>query len=322
MRRTHAVICVLLSMLGAPAAGAADDYPNRPIRMIVPWAPGGGSEISARIMSIKLGELLHTTIVIDNRPGAASMLGTQLAARAQPDGYTLLYTDLPVTINPAVNKNVGYDLTKDFVPVSMVATSPAILVMHPSVPAAGMAEFIALAKAQPGKITLGHGGVGATTHVVGELFQLRAGIKLNPVPYKGTGPAVADAVAGQIQTAISTMPAAVPNIQAGRLRGLGIAGKKRSAAIPDVPTMAEAGVKGVEGENWNGVLAPAGVPPAIVMQLNREIIKAVNSPQVRERLTMFSLEAITSTPEEFRKVIDFELKRWAEVVKAANIQPE
>jgi tripartite-type tricarboxylate transporter receptor subunit TctC len=250
------------------------------------------------------------------------MLGTQLAARAQPDGYTLLYTDLPVTINPAVNKNVGYDLAKDFVPVSMVATSPAILVIHPSVPAATLAEFIALANKQPGKITLGHGGVGATTHVVGELFQLRAGIKLNPVPYKGTGPAVADTVAGQIQAAISTMPAAVPNIQAGRLRGLGIAGKKRSAAIPDVPTMAEAGVKGVEGENWNGVLAPAGVPPAIVMQLNREIIKAVNSPQVRERLTTFSLEAITSTPEEFRKVIDFELKRWAEVVKAAHIQAE
>ena len=241
----------------------ADNYPTRPIRMIVPWAPGGGSEISARIMSIKLGEQLGTTIVIDTRPGAASMLGTQLAARAQPDGYTLLYTDLPVTINPAVNKNVGYDLAKDFVPVSMVATSPAILVIHPSVPAATLAEFIALANKQPGKITLGHGGVGATTHVVGELFQLRAGIKLNPVPYKGTGAAVADTVAGQIQAAISTMPAAVPNIQAGRLRGFGIAGKKRSAAIPDVPTMAEAGVKGVEGENWNGVLArPACRPPS------------------------------------------------------------
>jgi tripartite-type tricarboxylate transporter receptor subunit TctC len=315
--------CVLTAVLLLTAGYAsAENYPTRPIRMIVPWAPGGGSEISARIMSIKLGEQLGTTIVIDTRPGAASMLGTQLAARALPDGYTLLYTDLPVTINPAVNKNVGYDLAKDFVPVTMVATSPAILVIHPSVPAATLAEFIALANKQPGKITLGHGGVGATTHVVGELFQLRAGIKLNPVPYKGTGPAVADTVAGQVQAAISTMPAAVPNIQAGRLRGLGIAGKKRSAAIPDVPTMAEAGVKGVEGENWNGVLAPAGVPPAIVMQLNREIIKAVNSPQVRDRLTTFSLEAITSTPEEFRKVIDFELKRWAEVVKAAHIQAE
>ena len=145
---------------------------------------------------------------------------------------------------------------------------------------------------------------------------------MNPVPYKGTGPAVADAVAGQIQAAISTMPAAVPNIQAGRLRGLGIAGKKRSAAIPDVPTMAEAGVKGVEGENWNGVLAPAGVPSAILAQLNREIVKAVNTPQIKERFATFSLEAISTTPEEFRKVLDFELKRWAEVVKAANIQAE
>ena len=322
MKKFLRAIFAATLILAAGAAQAADNYPTRPIRMIVPWAPGGGSEISARLMSIKLGEQLGTTIVIDTRPGAASMLGTQLAAHAQPDGYTLLYTDLPVTINPAVNKNVGYDLAKDFVPVSMVATSPAILVMHPSVPAANMAEFIALARAQPGKITLGHGGVGATTHVVGELFQLRAGIKLNPVPYKGTGPAVADTVAGQIQTAISTMPAAVPNIQAGRLRGLGIAGKKRSAAIPDVPTMAEAGVKGVEGENWNGVLAPTGVPPAILALLNREIVKAVNSPQLKERLAVFSLEPISSTPEEFRKVIDFELKRWAEVVKAANIQAE
>jgi tripartite-type tricarboxylate transporter receptor subunit TctC len=290
--------------------------------MIVPWAPGGGSEISARILGQKLGEYLGTTVVIDTRPGAASMLGTQLAARAQPDGYTLLFTDLPVTINPAVNKNVGYDVVKDFVPVSMVATSPAILVMHPSVSAASLAEFIALAKAQPGKITLGHGGVGATTHVVGELFQLRAGIKLNPVPYKGTGPAVADTVAGQVQSAISTMPAAVPHIQSGRLRGLGIAGRKRSTAIPDVPTMAEAGVKGVEGENWNGVLAPAGVPPAIIAQLNREIVKAVSQPQVRERLAALSLEAIPSTPAEFRKVLDAELKKWAEVVKAAHIQAE
>ncbi len=300
----------------------AENYPTRPIRMIVPWAPGGGSEITARILGQKLGEALGTTIVVDTRPGAASMLGTQLAARAQPDGYTLLLTDLPVTINPAVNKNVGYDLMKDFVPVSMVATSPAILVMHPSVTAASLMDFIALAKAQPGKITLGHGGVGATTHVVGELFQLRAGIKLNPVPYKGTGPAVADALAGQIQSAISTMPAAVPHIQAGRLRGLAIAGKKRSAAIADVPTFAEAGVKGVEGENWNGVLAPAGVPQAIILQLNREIVKAVNLPQVRERFAALSLESIPSTPAEFRKVLDAELKKWAEVVKAADIKAE
>ncbi len=318
MKLSFAALAVMAPLVGAHAA----DYPARPIRMIVPWAPGGGSEISARILGQKLGEYLGTTIVIDTRPGAASMIGTQLAAHAPADGYTLLFTDLPVTINPAVSKNVGYDLAKDFVPISMVATSPAILVMHPSVPAANLAEFIALAKAQPGKITLGHGGVGATTHVVGELFQLRAGVKLNPVPYKGTGPAVADTLAGQVQSAISTMPAAVPHIQNGRLRGLGIAGNKRSTAIPDVPTMAEAGVKGVEGENWNGVLAPTGVPPAIIVQLNSAIVKAVSQPQVRERLAALSLEAIPSTPAEFRRVLDAELKKWAEVVKAANIQSD
>ncbi|MEO8443126.1 MAG: tripartite tricarboxylate transporter substrate binding protein [Betaproteobacteria bacterium] len=313
-------VALAFAMLCANAYAA--DYPVRPIRMIVPWAPGGGSEISARILGQRLGEALGTTIVIDTRPGAASMLGTQLAAHAQPDGYTLLFTDLPVAINPALSRKAGYDLMKDFTPIAMVASSPAILIVHPSMPAANLAEYIALARVQPGKITLGHGGVGATTHVVGELFQLRAGIKLNPVPYKGTGPAVADTVAGQVQSAISTMPAAVPHIQSGRLRGLGIAGKKRSTAIPDVPTMAEAGVKGVEGENWNGVLAPAGVPPEIVVLLNREIVKAVNQPQVRERLAALSLEAIPSTPAEFRKVLDSELKKWAEVVKAANIQAE
>jgi tripartite-type tricarboxylate transporter receptor subunit TctC len=316
-RTAFAAVLVL-----AAGSSHADTYPTRPIRMIVPWAPGGGSEITARILGQKLGESLGTTIVIDTRPGAASMLGTQLAARAQPDGYTLLFTDLPITINPAVNKDVGYDVNRDFAPVAMVASSPGIIVIHPSVAAKNVAEFIALAKAQPGKVTIGHGGVGATTHVVGELFQLRSGAQFNLVPYKGTGPAVADTVAGQIQAAVSTMPAAVPQVQAGKLRALGVASKKRSPALPEVPTFAEAGLKGVEGENWNGVLAPAGTPQTVIVLLNREIVKAVNLPQVRERFATFSLEAVPSTPAEFRKVLSDELKKWAEVVKAANIKPE
>jgi len=317
-------ICRTISIACALTAGAAlaSDYPNRPIRMIVPWAPGGGSEISARILGQKLGEYLGTTIVIDTRPGAASMLGTQLAAHAQPDGYTLLFTDLPVTINPAVSKNVGYDLARDFVPVSMVATSPAILVMHPSVPAVNLAEFIALAKAQPGKITLGHGGVGATTHVVGELFQLRAGIKLNPVPYKGTGPAVADTVAGQVQSAISTMPAAVPHIQSGRLRGLAIAGKKRSAAIPDVPTMAEAGVAGQETETIQGMLVPAGTPAAIITRLHDEVRAVLAEPEIRQIISKQGFDVVAGTPEEFRADIKVEYARWAKVIKAGNIKVE
>jgi tripartite-type tricarboxylate transporter receptor subunit TctC len=316
----------LVPALALPAllagAACAETYPTKPIRMIVPWAPGGGSEITARILGQRLGEALGTTIVIDTRPGAASMIGTQLAARAQPDGYTLLFTDLPITINPAVNKDVGYDVNRDFATVSMVATSPGIIVIHPSVPAKNVAEFIALAKAQPGKITIGHGGIGATTHVVGELFQLRSGAQFNLVPFKGTGPAVADTVAGQVNAAVSTMPAAVPQVQAGKLRALGVASKKRSPGLPDVPTFAEAGLTGVEGENWNGVLAPAGTPQAIIVLLNREIVKAVNLPQVRERFATFSLEAVPSTPAEFRKVLNDELKKWAEVVKAANIKPE
>jgi tripartite-type tricarboxylate transporter receptor subunit TctC len=250
------------------------------------------------------------------------MLGTELAARAQPDGYTLLFTDVPVTINPAVHRKVAYDLQKDFTPVSRVASSPVMLIVHPSVAAATVADFIGLAKAQPGKLALGHGGIGATTHVVGELFQLRARVQLNHVPYKGTGPAVADCVAGQIPAAMTTMPGAVPHVQAGRLRALAIASNKRSAALPDVPTFAQAGVAGVEGENWNGVLAPAGVPQAIIARLNQEIVKAVQQPQVQERLAALSLEPITSTPAEFGRFIDAELRKWAEVVKAANVKPE
>jgi tripartite-type tricarboxylate transporter receptor subunit TctC len=319
-----AAIRLLFALVAAFALlpAHAQDYPNRPIRVIVPWAAGGGAEITARILGQRLGEQMGATFVVETRPGAASMIGTEAAARSQPDGYTLLFTDAPVTINPAIHPRVGYDLRKDFVPVSRVSSTPVMLVSNPSVPAATIAEYLALAKGQPGRISVGHGGVGSTTHMVGELLQLRAGVQLNHIPYKGTGPAVADCVAGQVNSATTTMPGAIAHIKAGRLRALAVASSKRLPALPEVPTFEQAGVAGVIGENWSGILAPAGVSPEIVARLNQEIVKAVQHPQVQEKLVAASLEPQWSTPGEFRAFLDAELKKWAEVVKAANIKAD
>ena len=313
---------IVLAAALAGFAAQAQDYPNRPVRIIVPWAAGGGAEITARILGQRLGEQMGTTFIVETRPGAASMIGTEAAARSQPDGYTILFTDAPVTINPAIHPRIGYDLRKDFIAVSRVSTTPVMLVSNPSVPAATIAEYLALAKAQPGKVSVGHGGVGSTTHMVGELLQLRAGVQLNHIPYKGTGPAVADCVAGQVNSATTTMPGAIAHIKAGRLRALAVASNKRLPALPDVPTFEQAGVAGVIGENWSGILAPAGVPQSIIDRLNQEIVKALQVPQVQEKLGAAALEPQWSTPGEFRAFLDSELKKWSEVVKAANIKPD
>ncbi|MBC7842028.1 MAG: tripartite tricarboxylate transporter substrate binding protein [Gemmatimonadaceae bacterium] len=300
----------------------AQSYPAKPIRMIVPYSPGGGSDAVARLLGQRMTERFGQTVIIDNRAGAASMIGTELVARAAPDGHTLLLTDAPVTINPFVHAKVNYDVLRDFAPVSLAASSPLMLVVHPSVPAQTLQEFIALARAQPGKLSLGSGGNGATTHVVGEMFQQRAGIKLIHVPYKGTGPALADVVAGQIPATFTTTPGAVPFLKAGKLRALAVTTLKRTQGAPEVPTFDEVGIRDVEASNWYGVMAPAGLPKAILTTLNTEIVEAVRAPDLRERLVSLALEPITTTPEEFRTFIAAELKKWAAVVKSANIRAE
>ena len=301
----------------------AQDYPNKPIRLIVPFGAGGGSDYVGRLVAQKLTEQMGQTVVVDNRPGAASLLGTELAARAAPDGYTLLLADSGFTINPAYYKNTKYDPLKDFDPITVVAETPYLLVVNPALPYAGsLKEFIAAAKAQPGAINIGSAGNGSGTHLSGELFKLRAGLNLTHVPYKSAGASVADVVSGQIQSSMSSAPPALPLVKAGRLKILASAAAKRTALLPDVPTFAESGVNDVLVTNWYSVMSVGGTPKPVLKRLHDELMRAIASPDVRERLAAGALEPAPNTPEEFRKMIANELQRWAQVIKEAGIRQE
>ena len=308
----------------APAPGVlAQDYPNRPIRLIVPFAPGGGSDFVGRLIGQKLTEQMGQTVVVDNRPGAASLIGTQTAARGAPDGYTLLLADAGFTINIAFFKDPKYDALKDFEPISVVAGTPYILIVNPSLPYAGsLKDFIAAAKAQPGKLTIGSAGSGSGTHMSGELFRLRAGIKMIHVPYKSVGPANSDVVAGQIHSTFSTPPASLPLVKAGRLRILAAAAPARSKLLPDVPTFTESGVPDVNVSNWYSVVSVGGTPKPVIKRLHEEIHRAVAAPDMRERFAASALEPAPNTPEQFRKLIVEEIQRWTRVVKDAGIRQE
>lgn len=298
------------------------DYPTKFIRFIVPWAPGGSSDVLARTLGQKLGDSLGQTFVIDNRPGAGSMIGTDVAAKATPDGYTIILSDMPHTINPSIHAKVPYDPVKDFAPITIIGVSPMFLFANPSVKAQNVKEFIALAKSQPGQIAIASGGTGATTHLAAELLQTHAQIKLTHVPYKGAGPALADVAGGQIPATFTSMATAAPLAKAGRLRILGVTSAKRVAAFPDVPTFAESGVPAMVFEHWWGVMAPAGVPKPIIDKLHSHIAKAVNTPDVRERFATLAVEPRTNTPAQFRALLESDLKRWAKVVKDAGIKTE
>ena len=323
MRVLSCIVALLaLTFVDASAQNAPPSYPTKFIRFIVPYAPGGSSDVLARTISQKLNDALGQTLVIDNRPGAGSMIGTDIAAKSAPDGYTIILSDMPHTINPSIYAKVPYDPIRDFAPVTLIGVSPMFLFAHPSLQATNIKEFIALAKTQPGKIAIASGGTGATTHLMAELLQTHAGIKLNHVPYKGAGPALSDVVAGQVPATFTSMATAAPFAKSGRLRILGVTTSKRMAAFPDVPTFEESGVSGMVVEHWWGVMAPAGVPKAIIDKLRAAIVNAVNSPEVRERFTALSVEPRTTTPEQFRALLESDVKRWAKVVKDAGIHIE
>jgi tripartite-type tricarboxylate transporter receptor subunit TctC len=304
------------------AQSATPDYPVKFVRFIVPYAPGGSSDVLARTIGQKLGASLGQTFVVDNRPGAGSMIGTDIAAKATPDGYTIILSDMPHTINPSIYAKVPYDPIKDFTPITTIGVSPMFLFVNPAFKAQNIREFIALAKAQPGKISIASGGTGATTHLMAELLQTHAGIKLTHVPYKGAGPALTDVVAGQIPATFTSMATAAPFAQSGRLRILGVTSAKRLAAFPDVPTFEESGVSGMIVEHWWGVMAPAGVPRPVIEKLHGAIVNAVNSPDVRERFSVLAVEPRTNTPQQFRALLESDVKRWAKVVKDAGIKVE
>jgi tripartite-type tricarboxylate transporter receptor subunit TctC len=289
----------------------------------VPYAPGGGSDIVARIVGLRMTEALGQPVIVDNRPGAAGMLGAEIAANAPADGYTLLLADSSFTINSSYyTKQVRYDARKQFVPVALIADTPYLLVVHPSVPARSLKDFIALAKAQPGKLNVGSAGNGSGSHLTGELFKLKAGVNLNHIPYKGSGPSTADVVAGQIQATFATAPGAVSFIKAGRLRALVVASAQRNAALPEVPTFVESGFRDIVVTNWYGVVAPSGTPKPVVQRLYNEVGRATALAEVRERLAAAALEPVPQSPGQFGALIDAELTRWAQIIKEADIRTE
>ena len=323
-KRWRVVAAALPALLMlAFSAASGQTYPDRPIRMIVPFGPGGGSDFVGRLAAQKLSEQMGQQVVVDNRTGAASLVGTEIVQRAAADGYTLLLGDSGFTINLAYYKNAKYDPIRDFDPITVVADTPYILAVNPGLSYAGsLKDFIAAAKGQHGKLGIGSSGNGSGTHFTGELFRLRAGIDMIHVPYKGGGAVLADVVAGHIQSTMTTPPAALPLVKSGRLKILAQAVAKRSPLLPDVPTFAESGVQDVLVSNWYGVLSVGGTPQPIIKRLHEELTRAIASPDMRERLTTSGLQPAPVTPEQFRKNIAAEVERWKRVVKESAIRQE
>jgi tripartite-type tricarboxylate transporter receptor subunit TctC len=314
---TFALLAIPCVLLGAPAHAA---YPERPIRLIVSYPPGGGTDVTARQITPSLSERLGKQIVIDNRSGAGSTLGTNIVAKAAPDGYTLLMADTTFGIVPGLYQKVPYDSLRDFAPVTQITSVPGALVVHPSLPANSVKELVALAKSKPGGLNFGSGGVGTPVHMAAELLQLQAKIKMVHIPYKGAGPAFADLLGGQFHMMFPTMQSAVPHIKSGRLRLLAVTTEKRTPAYPDTPTMEEAGVPGVVSVAWFGIMAPAGTPRAIIDRLHAEAVKVVQEPTIRDRFIAETAEPVGSTPAQFGKFIANEIGKWTRVVKAAGIK--
>ena len=304
------------------AAHAADTYPSRPIRMIVAYPPGGGTDIVGRMMAQKLTEALQQNVVIDNRGGATGNIGTELAARSNPDGYTLLMGNVaPNAINVSLFNKLPYDPVKDFSPVSLVAITPNILVVNPSVPVKSVKDLIALAKAKPGALNYPSAGVGSSSHLAGELLKILARIDMVHVPYKGGGPALIDTISGQMQIMFATMPAAMPHVRSGKVRPVAVTTEKRSQTLPDLPTIAET-VKGYEASTWYGLLAPAKTPAAIVDRLHRDTVKILAASDTREKLGAQGFEPVGGTPTEFAAYIKSEITKWGRVIREAGIKAE
>ncbi|MDB5927429.1 MAG: hypothetical protein JWN13_6365 [Betaproteobacteria bacterium] len=310
------------SVAQSRAKDGASAYPTRPVRVIVPYSPGGSSDAVARILAAKLVEALGQQFVIDNRPGASGSLGRELVAKAAPDGYTLLVGDSPHTINVHVLRHVPYDPIRDFTPISLLATAPQVFVLNPAFPAKTLKEFIAAAQAQPGKLNYGSGGSGSITHLTGELFKLAARVDIVHVPYKSIAIAQIDVIGGQIPVAFPTMPGAVPHVRAGRLRALAISSAKRSSVLSEVPTFGEAGLPGMVVTNWFGIFGPARLPKDLVTKLHKSVVDIMHSPDGRAKFTALSLDIAASTPAEFEAHLKAELEKWGKVVKAAGIKPE
>jgi tripartite-type tricarboxylate transporter receptor subunit TctC len=317
------IILGLIFALGAQILLAAEPvYPAKPIRLVVPYAAGGSTDTVARIVSLQLGQRLGQQVVIDNRTGAGTLIGTEIASQAVPDGYTLLMATPPLAVNPALYGKVPYDLDRDFAAVTNVAGSSNLLVVHPTVPAQSVRELVALLKANPGKYNYGSSGVGGAGHLAMALFTSMAGVDAVHVPYKGGAPAVTDLVAGRLHLAMANLTTAQPHIRAGRLRGLGVGTKARTPLFPEMPTISESGVPGYEANNWNGIVAPKKTARAIVERLQREVVAVLADPTTAKRLAAQGLEPIGDTPVQFAQYLKDEAAKWGKLVKTAGIKPE
>ena len=323
MKGRALLAALLLVTLAGALPACAQEYPRKAIRLIVPFAPGGGNDTVARAIANSAGASLGQPVVIDNRAGAGGMLGAELAARAPPDGYTLFLGGVGShAVNPNLHAKLPYDPVKDFAPITLIASAPSVLVVNPSLPARTLAEFTALAKASPGRINYASNGNGSSAQLAAVLYESMAGVQMVHVPYKGLAPALVDLLAGEVQAMFSSVVAIVPNIKAGRLRALAVTGKRRAALLPEVPTLDESGVPGYEAGSWYGILAPAGTPQAVVAKLHKAIVRALAQPEVRERLVSEGAEVIGSTPEAFAAHITAELARMGKLIRDADIRME
>ncbi len=307
---------------GSAFAAETRDYPNRPIRLIAPYAPGGGTDILARLIGLKLTQALGQSVVVENRPGAGGIIGTDAVAKSAPDGYTLLLASpSPMVVSPHLIKKMPYDPLKDLAPITMITIVPAIMAVHPSLPARSVRELIALGKQKPGMLNFSSSGNGGTGHLAGEMMKLMTGISMTHVPYKGTGPATTALLTGEVNLTFGDIIAVLPHVKSRRIIGLAVTTEKRSPAIPELPTVAET-LPGYSAGPWYGMLAPAGTPPAIVTQLNREIVKILFSPEVKADLSRDGAEPAGTSPEEFAKHLRAETERWGKVVKQAGMTAE
>ena len=311
---------LLATGLGMPARAQVEFPKQKPITLVVPFAPGGGNDILARAIAPRMGELLGQIIIVDNRPGAGGNLGADLVAHAAPDGYTIVIASSQVTMNPFLDMKVPFRIEKDFEPIGLMASVPLLLVANPREPYKNVQELIAYAKANPGKLNYSSPGNGTPQHLAGEVFAKMTQTEMTHVPYKGTGPSVTDLIAGQVQLSFATYASVAQHVQAGKLRALGVAGQKRSALMPQLPTVAEAGVRGYDASLWYSMLAPARTPPDIVRKLNEAMVGALRDPALATQLAQQGFETRTSTPDELRQYIAEELKRWQRIIVQNNIK--
>lgn len=316
----HAVWTLLLALHTTFAW--AQGYPARPVRMVVGFTPGGGTDINARLLAPKLAEYLGQQFIVENRPGAATNVASELVAKGAADGYTLLFTTSSLAINASLYKNLGYDALRDFAPISLLSESPNVLVAHQGVAAKSLAELIALARAKPGALNYSSAGAGTTQHLAGELLKLRSGTDIVHVPFKGTAPSLTAVMSGDVQFSFANIPAILQHVRSGRLRALAVAGARRAELMPEVPTMREAGVDGVEVPVWYGLLAPAAAPRETVAALSSAAIRAARSPELKQRLLEQGAEPVGSTPEEFARILREDVAKYAEVVRISGARAE